>query len=83
MTGNISHSSPVPEGGTVLTGAPQRDALLLMGLADAVVAVAIHAVAGVPVVEVDVRGTVGARPCAEFWQIAGIAGFPAWCARRL
>lgn len=46
-----------------------------MSLADAVVAVALHAVTGVPVVQVDVGGAVGAGARAELGQVAGVAGF--------
>lgn len=54
-----------------------------MGLADAVVTVAVHVVAGVAVVQVDVRGTVGAAAGAELGEVAGVAGLSAGRARRL
>lgn len=44
-----------------------------MGLADAVVAVAIHAVARVPIVQVHVGRALRAGPGAELGQVAGIA----------
>lgn len=53
---------------------PQGDALLLVSLADAVVAVAFNAVTGVPVVQVDVGGAVGAGARAELRQVAGVSG---------
>lgn len=43
-----------------------------MGLADAVVAVAVHPVARVPVVQVHIRWAVRAGSRAKLWQIAGI-----------
>lgn len=45
-----------------------------MSLADAVVAVAFHAVTGVPVVQVDVGGAVRAGARAELGQVAGVTG---------
>lgn len=45
-----------------------------MSLADAVVAVALHAVTGVPVMQVDVGGAVRAGARAELWQVTGVAG---------
>lgn len=48
-----------------------------MSLADAVVTVAVHVVAGMAVVQVDVGGAVGAGAGAELRQIAGVAGFAA------
>lgn len=71
------------EGSAGLTLPPERDALLLVGLADAVVAVAVHVVAGVPVVQVDVGGAVGVGAGAELGQVAGVARLPAGRARRL
>lgn len=65
------------------TWTPQRDALLLVSLADAVVAVAVHVVAGVAVVQVDVGGAVGAGAGAELGQITGVTGFAAWSSRWL
>lgn len=52
--------------------APERDALLLVGLADAVVAIAVHPVARVPVVQVHVSWAVRAGSRAKLRQIAGI-----------
>lgn len=51
------------------TLAPQRDTLLLVSLTDAVVTVAVHVVAGVAVMQVDVGGTVRAGAGAELRQI--------------
>lgn len=68
--------SPPPPGSVravSLTWAPEGDALLLVCLADAVVAVAIHAVAGVPIVQVNIGRALRAGPRAELGQIAGIA----------
>lgn len=48
-----------------------------MGLADAVVAVALDAVTRVPVVQINVGGAVRAGARAELWQVAGVAGLPA------
>lgn len=56
-----------------LTWAPEGDALLLVGLADAVVAVAIHAMARVPIVQVNVGRALRAGPGAELGQVTGIA----------
>lgn len=56
-----------------LTLAPEGDALLLVGLADAVVAVAIHPVARMPIVQVHISWAVRAGSSAELWQVAGIA----------
>lgn len=56
-----------------LTWAPEGDALLLVGLADAIVAVAIHTGAGVPVVQVNIGRALRAGPRAELGQVAGIA----------
>ena len=66
-----------------LTGAPQGDALLLVGLADAVVAVAVHAGAGVAVMQVHVGGAVGAGARAELWQVARVPRLAARRARQL
>lgn len=57
-----------------LTCPPQGDALLLVSLADAVVAVAFDAVTGVPVVQIHVGGAVRAGARAELWQVAGVTG---------
>lgn len=53
----------------VRTLAPQRDALLLVSLANAVVAVAVHVLAGVAVVEVNVGGAVRAGSGAKLRQV--------------
>lgn len=53
-----------------------------MGLADAVVAVALHGVAGVAVVEVNVGRAVGVGARAEFGQVARVAGLATHGARR-
>jgi len=53
--------------------APEGDTLLLVGLAYTVVAIAVHPVARVPVVQVDVSRAVRAGSCAKLWQITGIA----------
>ena len=63
--------------------APQCDTLLLVSLANAVIAVAVHVVAGVAVVQVDVGGAVRAGAGAELGQITGVTGFTAWSAGRL
>lgn len=54
-----------------------------MSLADAVVTVAVHVVAGVSVVQVDIGGAVGAAAGAELREVAGVAGLPAGRARQL
>lgn len=61
---------------------PQGDALLLVSLADAVVAVALHAVTGVPVVQVNVGGAVRAGAGAELRQVTGVTGLSAQGASR-
>lgn len=80
-------SSPAPllcaHGWQPPTWSPERDALLLVGLTDAVVTVAVHPLTRVPVVQVHVGRAVWAGPCAELWEVAGIAGVPACCSRRL
>lgn len=55
-----------------LTLAPEGDALLLVGLADAAVAIAVLPLARVPVVQVDVGWAVRAGSGAKLRQIAGI-----------
>lgn len=70
-------------GGGSQTLAPKRYTLLLVRLADAVVTVAVHVVAGVSVVQVDVCGAVGAVAGAEFREVAGVAGLTAGRARLL
>lgn len=54
-----------------------------MGLTDAVVAVAVHPLTRVPVMQVHVGWAVGAGPCAELRKVAGVAGVPACCSCRL
>ena len=56
---------------------------MLVRLADAIVAVPVHAVAGVPVVEVHVGRAVGVGASAELWQVTGVTGFSAGRASRL
>lgn len=56
------------------TWAPERDALLLVSLAHAVVAISVHLVAGVAVMQVDVGRAVRAAASAELRQVAGVAG---------
>lgn len=53
-----------------------------MSLADAVVAVAFHAVAGVPVVQVNIGGAVRAGAGAELGQVTGVTGLSAQGASR-
>lgn len=65
-----------PRGG-FSTWSPEGDTLLLVGLADAVVAVAVHPLTRVPVVQVHVGGTVRTGPRAELREVARVAGFPA------
>lgn len=60
--------------------APQRDTLLLVSLADAIITVAVHVVAGVAVMQVDVGGAVRAGTGAELREITRVAGFTARCA---
>lgn len=60
--------------------APQRDTLLLVSLADAIITVAVHVVAGVTVMQVDVGGAVRAGTGAELREITRVAGFTARCA---
>lgn len=62
-----------PQGSIALTWAPEGDALLLMGLADAVVAVPIHPMARVPVVQVNIGRALRAGPRAELGQVTRIA----------
>lgn len=56
------------------TWSPQGDALLLVSLADAVVAVALHIVAGVSVMQINVGRAVRVGPRAELWQVARVSG---------
>ena len=55
--------------------------MLLVGLADAVVAVAIHPLARVPVVQVHVGRAVRTGPRAELREVALPGLFTAQCAR--
>lgn len=71
------------QGAPPRTLAPQRDTLLLVRLADAVVAVAIDVVAGVAIVQVDVGGAVWAGAGAELGEIAGVTGLTARSSCRL
>lgn len=61
---------------------PQSDALLLMRLADSIVAVAVHTEAGVTVMKVNVGGTVRARPGTKLRQVTRVTGLatrrPGW-----
>lgn len=59
------------------TWSPERDTLLLMSLADAIVAVAVHTLTWVPVVQVHIGWAVRAGPCAELREVTGVAGVPA------
>lgn len=65
-----------------ITRSPQGDALLFMCLADAVVAVAHHVVAGVTVVKIDVGRAVRAGTGAELRQVTWVTGLsthgPSW-----
>lgn len=56
------------------TWSPQGDALLLVSLADAVVAVALHVVAGVSVMQINVGRAVRVGTRAELWQVARVSG---------
>lgn len=69
--------------GRFSTWSPERDALLFMCLTDAVVAVTIHPLARVPIVQVHVGWALGADPCAELREVTGVAGAPARRPRRL
>lgn len=68
------------KGGLPHTLAPQCDTLLLMSLADAIITVAVHIVAGVAVMQVNVGGAVRAGTGAELRQITRVTGFTAWSA---
>ena len=61
------------------TWAPEGDALLLVGLADAVVAVALHIVAGVTVMQVHIGRTVGTDTGAELRQVTRVTGLSTGC----
>lgn len=62
------------------TWTPQGDALLLMILADAVVAVAFDAVAGMAIMQINVGRTVRVGTSAELRQVAGVTGLSTKCA---
>lgn len=47
-----------------------------MSLTDAVVAVALHVVAGVSIMQINVGRTVRVGPRAELWQVARVSGLP-------
>lgn len=59
------------------TLAPQCDTLLLVSLADTVITVTVHVVAGMAVMQVDIGGAVRAGTSAELWQITRVTGFTA------
>lgn len=67
-------------GGLQHTLTPQCNTLLLVSLADAVITVAVHVVAGVAVMQVDVGGAVRAGTSAELRQITRVTGLTAWSA---
>ncbi len=67
---------------SLTTCSPQGDALLLMSLADAVVAVAFDIVAGVPVMKINVGWAVRVGTCAELWQVTRVTGLPTQGASR-
>lgn len=48
--------------------------MLLMCLADAVVAVAFNVVAGVAIVQINVGRTVRVGTSTELWQVTGVTG---------
>lgn len=56
------------------TWSPQGDALLLVSLANAIVAVALHIVASVSVMQINVGRAVRVGPRAELWQVARVSG---------
>lgn len=58
----------------LFTWSPQGDALLLMSLADAVVAVAINVVAGVPIMQINVGWAVRVGTSTELRQVTGVTG---------
>lgn len=65
------------------TWSPECDTLLLVGLADAVVAVTIHSLTRVPIMKVHIGWAVRGSPCTEFWEVTGIAGGSACSSWRL
>lgn len=79
---NNAAPPPAPSPGQQ-TWTPECDALLLVSLAHAVVAVAVHLVAGVAVMQVDVGRAVRAAASAELGKVAGVGGLAARRARRL
>lgn len=48
--------------------------MLLMSLADAVVAVAFDVVAGVPIMQINVGWAVRVGTSTELWQVTGVTG---------
>lgn len=60
------------------TLAPQGDTLLFVSLTDAVITVAVHVVAGVAIMQVDVGGAVRACTGAELREVTRVTGFTAW-----
>lgn len=62
---------------TNTTWSPQGDALLLVGLADAVVAVALHVVARMAIMQINVGRAVRVGTSAELWQVTGVTGLSA------
>lgn len=51
------------------TCSPQGDALLLVGLTDAVVAVALNVVAGVSIMQINIGWAVRVGTSTELWQV--------------
>lgn len=45
-----------------------------MSLTDAIVAVAFNAVAGVPIMQINIGWAMGIGTSTELWQVAGVAG---------
>lgn len=56
------------------TWPPKGDALLLVSLADAIVAVAVNVVAGVSVMQINVWWAVGVGTSTELWQVTWVTG---------
>ena len=54
---------------SLLTLAPESDALLLVCLADPIVAVSVHIVTGVPVMQVHISRAMGVGAGTELWQV--------------
>lgn len=65
------------------TWSPECDTLLLVGLADAIVAVTIHSLTRVPIMKVHIGWAVRGSSCTEFWEVTGIAGGSACSSWRL